>query len=445
MFDIFKRACEQSPDKQGVRKTRWAIIRNTYPDLKNTTAKTWKDWFGDKRYGQFVDVAPFEHRMRFALPDKTTVAAEVIFLALDSEDDVKKLLSLELTGAYVNESREVRKAVISMLDGRIGRYPAMRDGGPSWYGIIMDSNMPDDDHWMYAAFKNNAEGWEFHIQPGGVIKQGNDWVPNPEAENLPNLVPNYYARQLAGKDERWVQVHLAAEWGRLNVEGTYYGEEMLRAERDKRAGSGVRVFYDPALPIHTFWDMGVADRMCIWFGQVSQNQWRWLHYYQNSGKSLAHYAGYIDTLKREREWEVWGSDVWPHDGNVREMTAIAEDMDNDNALSRADVWFGLTKRRPVILGRHKIGDRIEATRTMIRTSIFDEDTNEGQQKIRRYHRRYDKVRSVFVDEPDHDENSHGADALGTAAMGKDAISNNSGTTAVLNTLPIVNFKASWVA
>ena len=23
----------------------------------------------------------------------------------------------------------------------------MRDGGPSWYGVIMDTNSPDESHW----------------------------------------------------------------------------------------------------------------------------------------------------------------------------------------------------------------------------------------------------------------------------------------------------------
>lgn len=429
----------QAPNGEGLRKTRWAITRNTYPDLKNTTAKTWKDWFGHPKFGQFVAVAPFEHRMKFLLPDKTKVDAEIIFLAMDTEDDVKKLLSLELTGAYVNEAREVRKSVVNMIDGRIGRYPAMRDGGPSWYGMILDSNMPDTDHWMYAAYQDPKSGWEFFIQPGGVVKVGDEWKPNALAENLVNLVPGYYAGQIADKDERWIQIHLAAEWGHLNVEGTYYGDDILKAEREGRIE---RVMYDPALPIHTFWDMGVADRMCLWFGQGSQGRWNWLYYYQNSGKALSHYATYCDELKKEKGWEKWGSDVWPHDGNVREMTAMAEDMRNDNAQSRAQVWKQLTGREPVVLGRHKIGDRIEATRRLIRMSRFDKDgTAEGVQKLRRYKKRYDKVRSVYLDEPDHDENSHGADALGTAAMGQNAINNDSADWAD----NIMNFKVNWVA
>ena len=30
---------------------------------------------------------------------------------------------------------------------RVGRYPSMRDGGPSWTGVIADTNAPEEDHW----------------------------------------------------------------------------------------------------------------------------------------------------------------------------------------------------------------------------------------------------------------------------------------------------------
>ena len=40
----------------------------------------------------------------------------------------KKLLSLELTGAWINEAREVPKAILEGLTGRVGRYPK-KEGG----------------------------------------------------------------------------------------------------------------------------------------------------------------------------------------------------------------------------------------------------------------------------------------------------------------------------
>ena len=85
---------------------------------------------------------PYTHRIKVS-----DIDLEVIFLALDRPEDVKKLLSLELTYLFFNESREIAKPIIDAGTMRVGRYPSMKDGGPSWYGVIADTNAPDEDHW----------------------------------------------------------------------------------------------------------------------------------------------------------------------------------------------------------------------------------------------------------------------------------------------------------
>jgi hypothetical protein len=73
------------------------------------------------------------------------VESEILFRALDRPEHVSNLLSLELTGAWVNEAREIPWAVIKALQGRVGRFPAVRDGGCVDPGLILDANPPDDD------------------------------------------------------------------------------------------------------------------------------------------------------------------------------------------------------------------------------------------------------------------------------------------------------------
>jgi hypothetical protein len=123
--EIVRRARLQMPDTNGVRKTRWMVVRNTYDQLKTTTVKTWKDWFGPQ-FGTFIDSAPFEHRLKFPLADGSLVEADVLFRAMDKSEDVNKFLSFEGTGVYFNEIREIRKELVDAADGRIGRYPSMR-------------------------------------------------------------------------------------------------------------------------------------------------------------------------------------------------------------------------------------------------------------------------------------------------------------------------------
>lgn len=211
VMDLFGKGLQQRPGPDGWRRTRFGVIRQTYPELKSTTIRTFDAWLGS--IAHFKWDAPITAVI--SLPDKK-VEMEFIFLAVERPDDVKKLLSLELTGGFVNEAREVPKAVIDALTGRVGRYPAVKDGGPSWNGVLMDTNPPDADHWWYTlAEEEKPDRWAFFRQPAALIKRGDVYLPNPLAENIPNLPGgyDYYLRLIPGKTEEWVKVYALGEYG----------------------------------------------------------------------------------------------------------------------------------------------------------------------------------------------------------------------------------------
>ncbi len=56
---LYLAACLQEPDYAGVRRTRWFVVRNTYPDLQETTIKTWLSWFPEEVYGPLRRSRPF--------------------------------------------------------------------------------------------------------------------------------------------------------------------------------------------------------------------------------------------------------------------------------------------------------------------------------------------------------------------------------------------------
>lgn len=223
--EVFDRACRQTAF-EGVRKSRWAVVRNTFGELKSTTLKTWAQWFPNAIAPVKWD-SPISSNIRLQLPDKTWVEAEVLFFPLDRPEDVGKLRSLELTGAWINEASEISKAALDMLTQRVGRYPPVKEGGPTWSGVVMDTNPPDDDHWYYRlAEKDRPEGWEFHRQPGGLTESGGVYTDNPLAENIPNL-PNgyqYYHRMLAGKTREWVKVFVLGNYGTISDGKPIYPE-----------------------------------------------------------------------------------------------------------------------------------------------------------------------------------------------------------------------------
>ena len=73
------------------------------------------------------------------LPDGTYAHVEFLFRALDKPDDIKKLLSLEVTGGWLNEAREIPKAIMDILIGRLGRYPRKVNckGGATRHCLLM--------------------------------------------------------------------------------------------------------------------------------------------------------------------------------------------------------------------------------------------------------------------------------------------------------------------
>jgi hypothetical protein len=208
VVELLRRAAQQTPSPDGIRRTRFAIIRNTFGELRTTTINTWSQWCPHEM-GEYRETGPITHRVRAEGFDM-----EVLFLALDREEDARKLLSLELTGAWINEARELPKTVLDTLSGRIGRFPAMRDGGATWSGILLDTNPPDTESWFYKlAEEDTPEGWAFFKQPGGMVKTKDGWQLNPDAENLGALPAGYYTRAAAGKDEDWISVYLGGQYG----------------------------------------------------------------------------------------------------------------------------------------------------------------------------------------------------------------------------------------
>lgn len=203
-IEIAKRAMEQKPGPDGVARTRWAVVRNSYRQLTDTTIKTFHQWLPPPAFGEWR-----VSDMRYIVRLGDNVEAEILFRALDRPDQVGNLLSLELTGAWVNEAREVPWAIVEALQARVGRYPSKREGQPTWFGIFMDTNPPDVDSRWFKFFEEGNHPEHFariFKQPSGLAD---------DAENLGNL-PNgrgYYENLSRGKDPEWIKVYIHGQYG----------------------------------------------------------------------------------------------------------------------------------------------------------------------------------------------------------------------------------------
>jgi hypothetical protein len=276
-MEIFIRACQQRPNAEGIRKSRWLIVRNTLPELETTTMRTWLDWFPagkpeDGRFGHITRKPPYTHSLVYYPGDGTKVDLEVQFIAMDSAADAKKLLSYECSGIFFNETRELKKEIIDAGTGRVGRYPSQKDGGCTHPCIIMDTNPPSDQHWWYKCSEEDAwavdgdgnyrdpisfadeERWEFFRQPSGLSEDAENLEnlnQKPDNDKLPRHIRRqhgrmYYQRMVAGKTQEWVNVYVHGDYGNIKqgqpVYGSSYNPDLHVAKNTLRINPGAKIY-----------------------------------------------------------------------------------------------------------------------------------------------------------------------------------------------------------
>jgi phage terminase large subunit len=185
-----------------------------------------------------------------------------------------------------------------------------------------------------------------------------------------------------------------------SVRGAVYAKELAQVRAQKRIA---RVPYDPILPVHTAWDLGVGDATAIWFAQVHGAERRIIDYYEASGEGLQHYAAILD-----KKGYKYGRHLAPPDIEVREL---------GSGRSRKEIAAGLGIRFEVVKGL-RLEDGINAARMLLPTCYFDEDKcSAGIEALQNYRWDFNQRLDEFKSSPVHDWASHGADAFRYLALG----------------------------
>jgi hypothetical protein len=189
------------------------------------------------------------------------------------------------------------------------------------------------------------------------------------------------------------------------IDGSYYGKIIQKLRIMRRI---TKVPYDPLLPVHTFWDLGINDENAIWFYQNRGAERRLIDYYENSGEGMAHYARILS----ERGY-IYGQHYMPHDAGSKSI---------QTGKSTVDVARGMGISPVVIVPRAKnqegILSGIEQVRNMLMTCWIDEEKcSKGIEHLEHYRKEWDDKLASFKRTPLHDAHSNGADSLRTGAVG----------------------------
>lgn len=207
--------------KDGIRRSRCAVIRNTNQMLTDSTIPDFLKFFPEGDFGLYMRT---EKRFILKFGD---VECEVMFRGLDDANDVRRLLSLQLSFGVMDEFREIHQDIYEALQGRLGRYPdgVLVPHRPEWgvdskgnpiKGCVTDdgkpakkvwgmTNPPDIDSYWEKLLTNPPSNTAVFIQPSGL---------SPEADWIEHLPSDYYENLAEGKSEDWIDVYIHAKFGK---------------------------------------------------------------------------------------------------------------------------------------------------------------------------------------------------------------------------------------
>jgi len=182
--------------------------------------------------------------------------------------------------------------------------------------------------------------------------------------------------------------------------GAYYSDSMKKALEENRIDHAP---YEPALPVHTAWDLGRNDQTAIWFVQIYRRQVRLIDYHESKGHSLDYYI----KLLKNKDY-IYGQHLAPHDIGVTEYST---------GVSRIEFAKGLGINF-IQCPKLAIADGIQGVRSLLPRCWFDfAKTQQGIEALRQYQKIWDDKKKVFKDQPLHNWASDGADAFRTLAVG----------------------------
>lgn len=331
----------------------------------------------------------------------------MIFRGMQSYN-AQNIKSLEgFDWAWVEEAQTLSAISLRML-----RPTLRKEGSELWFGWNPRHDTDAVDMLLRGANK-----------PKGAIVVEVNWQDNP-------WFPDALRQE---KDEDYAADPEMADhvWGgnyEIVSEGAYYARLLVDAEKNGRVG---HFPYKPSLPVRTAWDIGVDDYTAVWFIQDDGVNATVIDYYEASGD------GADDVLsvcmpeifvpppyeERFRGWSreaaliglgrteplKYAAHFLPHDVRMREW--------GHGARSRVETLTALGLKNIAKGIPHVPADRIQAVRRILPVTRFNliPRVELGMKRLRRFRRKWNDALQTYTT-PEHDENSHGADAFGEYAV-----------------------------
>lgn len=289
IMELLRRSAEQAQAPDGIRYTRFALLRQTLMQLKATVLKDCDQWLG--RIGQWK-VSESTYHVKF-----NDIVSEWVFLPLEDAEDKARLLSMQLTGAFLSECIEMNIDTLGHVQGRIGRYPSGQRGVPTWHGIVADTNMPVEMSPWAEFFERIKAGevpnFQFFKQPSGLDQPTFDEYGRQTggAENLNFLLQTKETIRLPFNDRRRIAQGQKYYTNIVETHGadSDYVNRYVKANYGNDP-SGAAVFKESyRSDFHTVDDTLVNTGYPLYIGQdFGRNPWSLICQVDHMGRLLVH-------------------------------------------------------------------------------------------------------------------------------------------------------------
>ncbi len=345
-------------------RPRFAYIAPTYRQAKTVA------WDYAKHYARPVPGTLFnEAELRVDLPN----TGQVRLFGADNPDALR---GIYLDGVVLDE--------FGLMQGKVWTEvlrPALSDR--MGWGTFIGTPNGKNAFWELRDYASTDPEWflsEYKASQTGII-------PQVELDS---------ARRSMSEDEYAQEYECSFE---ASVRGSIYTREFAYLRAEGRIKS---VPWEPSIPVHTAWDLGMGDSTAIWFVQMTNNEARCIDYYESSGEALGHYVN-----KLQSKPYTYGRHTLPHDAEVREL---------GSGRSRVEILQSLGVKGDICKPM-KLDDGIEAARLFLKRCWFDQvKCKQGIEALQNYRREENTRTGELRSEPVHDWASHGADAFRYAAI-----------------------------
>ena len=299
-------------------------------------------------------------------------------------DSIKSFEGVDIV--WVEEAHGVSKKSWDVL------IPTIRkEGSEIW--LTLNPDMDTDETYSRFIAAPSSDTWVCEV----------NWRDNPWFPEVLNQERLKAKRTQSEEDYE----HVWEGKPRRVAEGAIYRHEIDAIYADQRV---CRVPYDPALPVHTVWDLGWNDAMTITMVQRGPHDVRIIDYIEDSHRTLDWYVAQLE--KRPYRW---GTDYLPHDGRTRNFQTGKSTEEQLRAMGRRSVQ---------VLPSTSIEEGIKAARMLFPRVYFDEAKTARLIECLKRYRRDVHSKTGEAAAPLHDQYSHGADNFRYLGQAVDQMKND---------------------